>query len=325
MGAPQQAAPPPAPPPAAANHLLRNLVASSSTGAIVMAFTNPLDTLKARWQVMPTGQLEVASTTALARLVVREEGFVRGLWAPALGTNMLACSLAVGARLGFYPHIRDALCGRTDTGAVVKQPARMFASGLMAGAVGYLVANPLFLVTKRIQAGTGRVENGVVATGARKGMPPGERYGVSALRSLAVKDGLLKGLWFGSGLLVLRGAVMSASQTTAYDWSKSTIRRNDWIDDGPPLHFLCSFAASIVCVTCVIPFDVVLTRYQTAGQQGVVFSSPMDAARTLLREEGPRVFGRGWVVMFSRMAPSSVLSFYVFEQLRRVVGLGYMT
>lgn len=311
----------------ASNDLARNLVASSSTGAIVMAVTNPLDTLKARWQVVPTaGQAGgPRSTSALARIIVREEGFVRGLWAPALGTNMLACSLAVGARLGFYPFIRDALCGRTDTGAVQKQPTRMFASGLIAGAAGYLVANPLFLVTKRIQAGTGRVESGVLVTGARKGMAPDERYGFRALRSLAAKDGLLRGLWFGSGLLVLRGAVMSASQTTAYDWSKSTIRRRDWIDDGPPLHFLCSFVASIVCVTCVIPFDVVLTRYQTASQQGRTFSSPVDAARTLLREEGLQVFGRGWVVMFSRMGPSSILSFYVFEQLRRAVGLGYMT
>lgn len=307
------------------NDLARNLVASSSTGAIVMAITNPLDTLKARWQVLPTGQPGPSSTSSLAKLIISEEGFVRGLWGPALGTNMLACSLAVGARLGFYPHIRDILCGRTDTGAVEKQPLRMFASGLVAGAAGYLVANPLFLVTKRIQAGTGRVENGVVVTGARKGMAPGERYGVSALRSLAAKDGLLKGLWFGSGLLVLRGAVMSASQTSAYDWSKSTVRRRDWIDDGPPLHFLCSFAASVVCVTCVIPFDVVLTRYQTASQQGMTYTGPMDAARTLLREEGLRVFGRGWVVMFSRMGPSSVLSFYIFEQLRRAVGLGYMT
>ena len=311
--------------PAVSHQLLRNLVASSATGATVMALTNPLDTLKARWQVLPQGQLAVPSTSALAKLVVREEGFVRGLWAPALGTNMLACSLAVGARLGFYPHIRDALCGRDAAGAVDKQAHRMFASGLMAGAVGYLVANPLFLVTKRIQAATGRVDNGVVVTGARKGMAPAERSGVSALRLLAAKEGILKGWWFGSGLLVLRGGVMSASQTTAYDWSKTRIRSKDWIADGPPLHFLCSFFASLCCVTCVIPFDVVLTRYQTAAQQGVTFSSPLDAARTLLKEEGITVFGRGWGVMFTRMAPSSVLSFYVFEQLRRAVGIGYMT
>jgi hypothetical protein len=305
--------------------LLRNLVASSATGAIVMAFTNPLDTLKARWQVLQHGQVEIPSTSALARLVVQEEGLVRGLWAPALGTNMLACSLAVGARLGFYPHIRDALCGRDADGAVDKQAHRMFASGLMAGAVGYLVANPLFLVTKRIQASTGRVDNGVVVTGARKGLPPAERSGIAALRSLAKADGLLAGWWYGSGLLVLRGGVMSASQTTAYDWSKTRIRSKDWMADGPPLHFLCSFFASLCCVTCCIPFDVVLTRYQTASQQGVAFSSPVDAARTLFKEEGAAVFGRGWGVMFTRMAPSSVLSFYVFEQLRSAIGIGYMS
>ena len=200
------------------------------------------------------------------------------------------------------------------------------------------VANPLFLVTKRIQAAAGRVENGVLVTGARKGQPPTHRTGWGALRALG-----LRGCWLGSGLLVLRGGVMSASQTSSYDYSKTTVLQRGWGSDGPQLHFLASFLASFVCVTCVIPFDVVLTRYQTAAQTGRSYPNPLTAAAALHREEGIRVFGRGWTVMlvapstppcacltggffdrFVRMAPSSVISFFVFEQLRQALGIGFM-
>ena len=103
------------------------------------------------------------------------------------------------------------------------------------------VANPLFLVTKRIQAAAGRVENGVLVTGARKGQPPTHRTGWGALRALG-----LRGCWLGSGLLVLRGGVMSASQTSSYDYSKTTVLQRGWGSDGPQLHFLASFLASLL-------------------------------------------------------------------------------
>ena len=119
--------------------LLLNLVASCTTGAVVMLLTNPLDTLKARWQTLsPVQQRDTPTPVALARLVSKEEGIARGLWAPALGTNMLACALAVGARLGLYPHIRDALCTVDEQGRRQKQAHRMWASGLLAGSVGYV-------------------------------------------------------------------------------------------------------------------------------------------------------------------------------------------
>ena len=48
----------------------RNLLASGLTGAIAMSLTNPLDVLKARWQVMPSGGGGMGAVTQ--RIVARE-------------------------------------------------------------------------------------------------------------------------------------------------------------------------------------------------------------------------------------------------------------
>lgn len=50
----------------------------------------------------------------------------------------------------------------------------------------------------------------------------------------------------------------------------------------------------------------------------------MGCAGALLREDGPKVFMRGWTPAFMRMAPTCVMSFWLFEQLRKLVGIGFM-
>jgi len=305
--------------------MLRNLAASSMTGALVMLATNPLDTLKQRWQILPAGQKEYRSSYYLAKSICNQEGFINGLWRPALLTNIAACSFGVGARLGFYPTIRDAICDRDQiTNEVVKHPAKLFASGLVAGSVGYLCASPFFYVKTMIQTEAGKVgKDGKYITGSRAGHRPSYKNGADALMKLARKRGI-KSWWTGAELLVLRGGVMSAAQTSSYDIAKTNAIKYKVMDDGPFLHFFSSLFASVVCVTFVIPFDVTLTRYQASYNTHQPYSNVLAAAKALKREGGWTAFGRGWNVMWCRMGPSSILSFFIFEQLRQAFGIGYM-
>jgi hypothetical protein len=110
----------------------------------------------------------------------------------------------------------------------------MFLSGMCAGSIGYLAANPLFLVKTQIQAEAGRVVDGVYTTGLRVGHPPTYRNGWHALRTLAMQDGL-SAWWRGCGLLVARGGVMSASQTATYDGVKTSLLQLGAMSDGPTL------------------------------------------------------------------------------------------
>ena len=77
-----------------------NIGASCLTGSAVIALTNPLDCLKSRYQVAPQSGGGVA---AFARALVAGDGLWRGLWRPGLATNVCACTISVGTRIGLYP------------------------------------------------------------------------------------------------------------------------------------------------------------------------------------------------------------------------------
>ena len=50
----------------------------------------------------------------------------------------------------------------------------------------------------------------------------------------------------------------------------------------------------------------------------------LHCARAMLAAEGPAVFWRGWLPLWARFLPSSVLTFYVYEQLRRALVGSYL-
>ena len=46
--------------------------------------------------------------------------------------------------------------------------------------------------------------------------------------------------------------------------------------------------------------------------------------RHMLQAGGPAAFMRGWGAMFARMAPTSALTFFLYEQIRTLLGLKYL-
>eukprot|EP00435_Cladocopium_sp_Y103_P048369 s3077_g14.t1 len=99
---------------------------------------------------------------------------------------------------------------------------------------------------------------------------------------------------------------------------------------GPLVHFTSSVIAAVVGTTCHMPFDVVLTMYQSAHSLGgerynrYGRNGPLGCAFALVQESGPSVLFRGWVPAFVRLVPVSVFSFALYEQLRQLFGIGYL-
>ena len=270
--------------------------ASCFTGGLVIAITNPLDCLKQRWQLAPTSGGSIARFSGD---IVRSEGLVAGLWLPGLGTNIIACTTAVGIRLGFYPMMRDALQppGQQRSGM------SMFASGLLGGATGYIVSAPFFAASRVAQAEAGSPQSSF-----------------AVLARMAKPHGVL-GLWRGAEVLVARGALLSATQLTTYDLCKGWFKSLGAVD-GPVLHSVCAFATSLSVATAICPLDITYTAYLTgaSGQH----SSALACAGSMLREHGPGHFMRGWLPLWARMMPSGLLTFHIYEQCRRLLGGAYL-
>ena len=205
-----------------------------------------------------------------------------------------------------------------------KDAAAMFAAGLVSGGLGYGISNPFWQMKTRIQAAAGKVVNGVCVTGTRSGKPPLYRNGLEGIREVVRTEGPRQ-LYRGASVLVLRGALMNAGNTLGYDFTKTHCRKRGLLDDGPVLHFLASTVAAFLSSTFSVPADVVMCRFQTGPQLGRAYSSIFDCVATMAREEGPGVFFRGWVPLFTRVAPLYVLYLPAYEQLRRAFGLDYMT
>ena len=97
------------------------------------------------------------------------------------------------------------------------------------------------------------------------------------------------------------------------------------LDDGPALHVVASVAAAFWSSTLSVPADVLMTRYQTAAQQrGIAYRGIGHCAASIASTEGPRVFFRGWTPLFCRLAPLYCVFLPMYEQARRLFGLGYL-
>lgn len=198
------------------------VAASCFTGTTVIVITNPLDCLKQRWQIAQSSPgFARGGLIDFARAIVRDEGLLRGLWVPGIGSNAIACTISVGTRLGLYPLIRDGL--QPSSGPGQRSGKSMFLSGLCGGALGYIMSAPFFCATRVAQAEAGALdaEGRLYVTGARAGhhpTVPGSN-GLGMLAHLARTQGV-GGLWRGSEVLVARGALMSATQLGTYDQTK---------------------------------------------------------------------------------------------------------
>ncbi|KCV71266.1 hypothetical protein H696_02213 [Fonticula alba] len=117
--------------------------------------------------VQPSPPLYTSLGQTWARIAA-EEGFWPGLLRPGLVANLYREAIYSSLRMGLYPYVRGALCGEdADPGL-----AKRLLAGLLTGAIGSALANPLDLVKIRMQAEAGVIRDGRYVTGLRTGSAP---------------------------------------------------------------------------------------------------------------------------------------------------------
>ncbi|CAJ1382753.1 unnamed protein product, partial [Effrenium voratum] len=198
-------------------------------GMITSSLSHPMDTLKCRWQVAGK-PWQGQHLTDFARALLREEGISAGLWRPGFLANVMSMAWCVGMRNGLYPTFRDGI-GKLYTIAGGEPgkagPSSMFCAGLLSGCSGYLVASPLLQVKTQMQAEAGKLGlDGLYASGLHVGLAPtySSTWQALASHSCGSLGGSLRSLWRGAGVIVARGAALSASQLMAYDQSKTVLK-----------------------------------------------------------------------------------------------------
>lgn len=292
-------------------------VSAGAAGGLAVALMNPLDTLKVRFQVTTTS----SSMRQFAAEIIAKEGLVGGLYAPGVAANFWGIGISSMGRVGCYPYVRDSLL--RSVGATEKNASVMMAAGLLAGAAGYLASSPVFQIKTLAQAEAGLIVDGTLATGASAGKRP-RFHGRSLLAGLATLRAD-RALWRGSGTLMVRGALLSAGMQVGYDGCKTFARKKRWLDDGPLLHGISACAGAFGACAFSTPADVVMTRFQAAGMNGAnKYPTVAHCAADILKQDGPAAFYRGFTPFVVRLGPVFLLSLPLTEQIRRILGLGYL-
>lgn len=211
-------------------------------------------------------------------------------------------------RLGAYEPIKFQL-GATD---IAHTPLwKKIVAGATSGTIGSAIATPTDLVKVRFQA-------------VGPGHESEYRHTFHAFWTIARKEGV-RGLWTGVGPTVQRAAILTAAQIPSYDHTKHTLLNAQLMEEGPALHGVSSVIAGFVTACSTSPFDVVKTRTMNqkkdASGKPLVYRNTIHCIEKIVRHEGILGLYKGFIPNWMRIGPHTIVTFFVFEKLRYLVGM----
>lgn len=296
-------------------------ILSSAAATVAETATYPLDITKTRLQIQGETALNKCNgyntpiksrgMVHTAYGIVQEEGLLK-LWkgvTPAIYRHLVYS----GCRMTFYEVFREKLLKSKSNGA----PAvwKSVLCGSASGALGQFLASPTDLVKVRMQMEGRRI---------LEGHPPRVQSTWHAFRQIIAESGF-KGLWKGWVPNVQRAALVNMGDLTTYENSKHFILRNSNLKDNWLTHMLASSCSGLVAATLGTPADVVKTRIMNqptdSNGNGLFYKSSIDCLVKTVQEEGFMALYKGFVPIWTRMAPWSITFWVTYEELRRLFGV----
>ncbi|XP_053607616.1 mitochondrial dicarboxylate carrier [Plodia interpunctella] len=264
----------------------------ASAGAASM--THPLDLLKVQMQ---TQKGKNVSMLMLTKTVLKNQG-IFGLY-NGISASLLRQLTYSTARFGIYEVCNQRLAPKD--GRPMPFYMKAFLAGL-GGFAGGFVGNPADLVNVRMQ-------NDMK-------LPPDQRRNyknaIHGLWRVAATEGVLR-LWAGASMTSGRAVLMTIGQIAFYDQIKSKLLLTGYFDDNVITHVTSSLLAGGIATTMTQPVDVLKTRLQNAkpGEVNSLLQLVKNTAK-----ESPLAFFKGYIPAFARLAPHTILTFVLLEQLR---------
>ncbi|XP_064651776.1 mitochondrial substrate carrier family protein ucpB-like [Lineus longissimus] len=301
------------------NETVWRFVLAGASCMSAAAVTNPIDVIKIRMQL----DQELSSENKISEIlkgryyrgilrggvkIVRDEGLA-GLYKGLPASLMREGSYST-IRLGAYEPLKQ-LFGATDPSHTPLW--KKICAGAISGAIGSAIATPTDLVKVRMQACRHITEGNADRAGKRY------KNTLAAFKEIWGHEGL-RGLYVGMGPTVQRAAILTATQIPSYDHTKHTILNHGWMGEGVPLHLTASMIAGFVTASTTSPVDVIKTRIMNQKSKAT-YTNSFDCAIKTLRAEGLFGLYKGFIPNWMRIGPHTIVTFFIFEQLRKVIGM----
>ena len=184
-------------------------------------------------------------------------------------------------------------------------------AGMASGALGSLVFNPIELIKTRQQGAAGGGDGSFKYSGPLDG-----------LKKLHASEGV-RGMWRGTGVSMLRSALVTGPHLTTYSTVKEVFIRREWLADAPPLHMFASLAGGLAGISCNHPLDLVRNRLynqpRAADGRGLLYDGAVDCFRKVIRTDGLPALYRGFGAHYIRVGPHYVITFTLMERIKRAL------
>ena len=282
------------------------LLCAGLGGSVAEILTIPFDTMKVRLQLAQKGGTGVKYEGLLdcGRSMIRTEGaasLYKGL-IPGLQRQMAFCSL----RVALFEKMTEYVAG---DGKIVPKKDLTFVQklciGLSSGGLAISVANPTDVVKIRFQ-------------GDRNSEKPRYKNTRVAYRTIFAEEGI-RGFWTGWGPNVVRNSVINASEMISYTEIKKYILKQQWMNDGVPLHLTSGFLAGFCAVCCGSPVDVMKTRIMNAKKgSGEAYRNVFECFYKILTIEGPLAFYKGFAPNVLRIGTWNMFMFFAYEYFKKL-------
>ncbi|BBN11863.1 hypothetical protein MPTK1_5g15390 [Marchantia polymorpha subsp. ruderalis] len=284
------------------------------------AATNPINVVKVRMQLdgalAKQGVAHERVYPGFFKGIMRigkEEG-VQGLWR-GTGAALLREASYSSIRMGAYEPFKKAF--GADNPAHTPLWIKV-AAGASAGTIGSAIANPTDVIMIRMQAPALSTSIAGVS-GSWQYRGPFHAFG-----SIARTEGL-RGLFRGVGPTMQRAALLNAAQVPTYDHTKHYLLNSGLMKEGTGSHLAASMAAGLATALAIAPVDLMRTRIMQQAVHphgdGVLYSSTLDCFWKTLRAEGPQGLYKGFVPVWLRIGPHTIITLFCFEEFRSMLGI----
>jgi hypothetical protein len=197
-------------------------------------------------------------------------------------------------------------------GANEKQGSAMLVSGVIVGALSYGFVTPVFQMKTRLQAQMQQPQNN----------RPHRNF-VHGLLNIWRAEGAAA-TYRGMVPLMIRGSCFRAGSFVGYDVTKTHCKERGILPDGPALHLIASVTSSFLATLLSAPADYVMSVWATAPLRGIKYRNLSHCMSDIVKHRGYIALFTGWHSNFLRVAPIMALNFPLYEQARRLLGIGYL-
>nr|XP_032814757.1 calcium-binding mitochondrial carrier protein SCaMC-2-like isoform X2 [Petromyzon marinus] len=280
---------------------LRQLMAGGAAGAVSRTGTAPLDRMKVFMQVHGSKSNNISILTGFKQMI--KEGGIASLWR-GNGVNVIKIAPETAIKFMAYEQIKKFI-GSNNVSLGIHE---RFMAGSLAGATAQTIIYPMEVMKTRLT---------LRKTGQYSGM-------MDCAKKIFMKEGVIafyKGYVPNIiGIIPYAGIDLAIYETLKNTWL--TKYAKDTADPGILVLLACGTVSSSCGQVASYPLALIRTRMQAqASMEGGPQLSMVGLFRNIVKNDGPLGLYRGIAPNFMKVIPAVSISYVVYENLKRVLGV----